>query len=107
MSATNRKAVVPLSRGGVEIDPESRRGVARQGPARRPVGRPLISAEKGLEMRPVSVPPCPDDAGKITPHPAPPFPYIFRTTVVRRRRRHVKPLKYMVSPTGFEPVLPP
>ncbi len=68
MSATNRKAVVPLSRGGVEIDPESRRGVARQGPARRPVGRPLISAEKGLEMRPVGAFPCPDGTGTASPN---------------------------------------
>ena len=43
---------MPLSRGGVEIDPESRRGVARQKPARGPVGRSLMLAEKGAEMRP-------------------------------------------------------
>ena len=45
------KPFVPLSRGGVESDPESRRGVARQKPARGPVGRSLMLAGKGAEMR--------------------------------------------------------
>ena len=51
-SAAHPKAVVPLSRGGVGIDPECSQGIARQDPATEPVGRPLILAEKGLEMRP-------------------------------------------------------
>ncbi len=65
------------------------------------VGRPLILAEKGLEMRPVGAFPCPDGTGKITPQPAPPFPYIFRTTVMARRRAHVKPLKRFGVPNGI------
>ncbi len=70
-------------------------------PHPKAVGRPLIWAEKGLEMRPVGTPPCPDDAGKIAPHPAPPFPYIFRTTVVARRRSRVKSLKRRGVPNGI------
>ncbi len=36
----------------VEDDPESDQGIARHDPARGPVGRALILAERGLEMRP-------------------------------------------------------
>ena len=37
--------------GRHETYPEGRRGIARHYPARGPVGRPLIRAEKGLEIR--------------------------------------------------------